>query len=221
MQIARQSRVAGEAYVRWSPRARRKKTFGDKMTRIKACSIVGLMLLFVVGAYSVEPIKQVLSQDKLDRFLNDLEVIMTNQEIKQAWNECYEQVSFDEIMDPNSSLLVDDTLTAVMTIMVKTSQKAKLNVAATNILKKYKWTNEFWDIYVTVMISVHYKTVIDGNEELRKQTGEQGNADSSIMGLPPISNFINMADYELVVRNYSKIQGKIDNEIARNNGFNN
>ncbi len=88
-------------------------------------------------------------------------------------------------------------------------------------MKKYKWTNEFWDIYVAVMISVHYKTVSDGNEELRKQTGEQGNADSSIIGLPPISNFINMADYELVVRNYSKIQGKIDDEIARNNGFNN
>ena len=190
------------------------------MTRYKSCCIVLLLLLFVAASYSVEPIKQVLTQEKLDRFLNDLEAIMKNSEMSNAWNECYEQASFDELMDPNSSLLLDDTLTAVMTIMIKTSQKAKLNVDATNTLKKYKWTTEFWDIYVAVMISVHYKTVIDGNEEIDKQNGSD-NTGSSISGLPAIERFINKSDYDLVVRNYSKIQGKIDDEIARNNGYDN
>ena len=190
------------------------------MTRNKSCCIALFLLLFLAATYSVEPINRVLTQEKLDRFLNDLEAIMKNQEMTTAWNECYEQASFDELMDPNSSLLLDDTLTAVMTIMIKTSQKAKLNVAATNTLKKYKWTTEFWDIYVAVMIGVHYKTVIDGNEEIDQQNGPD-NTVSSISGLPAIERFINKNDYDLVVLNYSKIQGKIDDEIARNNGYDN
>lgn len=190
------------------------------MTRNRSCCIALFLLLFVALGYSIEPINRVLTQEKLDRFLDDLETIMRNQEISNAWNESYEQASFDELMDPDSSLLVDDALAAVMTIMIKASQKAKLDVAATNVLKKHGWTPEFWDIYVAVMIGVHYKTVIDGNGEIDRQNGS-ANTGSGVVGLPEIERFISKNDYDLVVQNYSRIQERIDDEIARNNGFDN
>jgi len=177
--------------------------------------LIIIVLLFVSlgNLFGVEPIKKVLTQQKLDQFIVDLDKITSTGKIKNAWDSYFQQASFDALMSGDAALY--NPLIGSMMIMINTRSKIKEDVAVTNELKKYGWTNEFWDIYIVTMVSMHYKTVTDGNAELAKLT----NTPSGFGELPDIKTFINENDYELFCQNYSKICKLIEEEINKANGY--
>lgn len=180
---------------------------------------MGLLLLVfsITASYALEPIAQVLTQAKLDRFLVDLEAITGDTVVSTAWNNHFQQASFDELMNQNSTLGSADPLTAVMTIMLNARERAKKDTDLEAVLKGYGWNKEFWDIYVIVMIGAHYSSIMEGQEEIAAFTHED--ADSMIDILPPIELFMNKADFDLFAANYGKLKNLVDEEIRRTNRF--
>ncbi len=183
--------------------------------------IISLLLSVVLiqSVFCLEPIPKTLTQQKLDKFMADYKVIIGNDKITTAWGTCFQNVLLDEVMNPNTELVMDDTLNSVYTLFVKARIKIKQDKETTSILKKYNWNEEFWDVYVIVAICNHYNTVIEENKELNKIKDETNGEDDGVQKLPDLSRFVNTKDYELFNANYERLKKVIEKDSLMSSGF--
>jgi hypothetical protein len=181
-----------------------------------------IALLVIIAAitlpvFSAEPAPvPVLNQTRLDRFVNEVEAITADSIIASAWDTAYQSASMEVLMNPDSAIMSGDMVSAVYALLLKTRDTVKFDAAANAALKQKGWTTEFWDIFATVSIGLHYASIVDFNTAVADPDTPQP---GTIPGLPDIKRFLHPNDWDLIKKNYSALFARVGEEIDKNNGW--
>lgn len=186
------------------------------IVNVKRLAMLATLLVGASALHAVQPVPKTLTQEKLDRFIQEYETVAANEVVSSAWDAAFQAAAMEELMNPNSTLTTADALTAVLTLTIQARAKAKLDAAATGELKKMGWSAEYWDVYAVMQICIHFSSLNSFNAQIAQEGYEVQEGDEKI---PPIENFVSGADYQLVWANFDRIMGIMEADMNAANGF--